>query len=228
MGAHMGRRVTTTELHGVLRVIPDIFHFYNGKIFLSWPKWHGPECRGIGCGCPIFHVMPAAGANPTVEAPWPKRVATGAPPLHPDSEHPCRTADSASTIELHPTLLRVLAAYHFPQEWMQGCRLDLEVAETGRARVALTGRAEARAATAHYLSSRNEACDAGDSEPTVSARLEQGIRPDRQGDVTEAAEEEAIGMADVDTGEDMPWYDWPTGRPPWLEEAEGWGSDDPE
>ena len=70
---------------------------------------------------------------------------------------------------------------------MQGCRLDLEVAETGRARVALTGRAEARAATAHYLSSLNEARDAGDSEPTVSARLEQGIRPDRQGDVTEAA-----------------------------------------
>ena len=120
MGAHMGRRVTATELHGVLRVIPDIFHLYNGKIFLSWPKWHGPECRGEGCGCPILHVMPAPGANLAAEAPW-------------------------------------------PQE-------------------------------------------------------------DEQGDV----EETARGAPAVDDEADMPWYDWPTGRPPWLEEEEGWVADDQE
>ncbi len=79
----------------------------------------------------------------------------------------------------------------------------------------MTGRAEACAATAHYLSSLNDACHAGDSERKIASRLEQGIRPRmraqlepvRQEDAKEDAEEEAVGAADVDTGEHMPWYD---------------------
>ena len=50
----------------------------------------------------------------------------------------------------------------------------------------------------------------------------QGIQEDEK----ENAEEEAIGAAAVDDEEDMPWYDWTTGRPPFLEEAEGWVVDD--
>ncbi len=42
----------------------------------------------------------------------------------------------------------------------------------------------------------------------------------------EDAEEEAMDVTAVDNEADMPWYDWPTGRPPWLEEAEGWVADE--
>ena len=35
-----------------------------------------------------------------------------------------------------------------------------------------------------------------------------------------------MGAPAVDSEADMPWWDWPTGRPPFLEEAEGWVDDD--
>ena len=45
---------------------------------------------------------------------------------------------------------------------------------------------------------------------------------DEQGD----AEEAAMGAPAVESEADMPWWDWPTGRPPYLGEAEGWVADD--
>ena len=56
-------------------MIPDIFHVHAGRVFLSWPSRHTPECRGIHCTCPILTVtlMPKPGSRPSVERPWPAR-----------------------------------------------------------------------------------------------------------------------------------------------------------